>query len=251
MWEVLTGSLHGLNWVMVLVYIRVQACVLILPGLGEQSVPPRVRVAISLAITPLLSAGMTDLTIPQSQVEILRQVVIEMAIGLAGGGLLRLLAWSIDIATSAIAATASLSQIVGVPNAAAPHPLGNLMHLGGIALLMATGLPVLLVHLIADGLSLWPPGGHPQLDRLFEEAIPVIGRSFQLAMLLAAPFTLGGLLFQVLSGLINRVMPSLPVVFIGSPASILLALVAAAFLAPILVEIWAEAIFAFTLPEPG
>ena len=30
----------------------------------------------------------------------------------------------------------------------------------------------------------------------------------RLAMLLAAPFTLGGFLFQALSGVINRVMPA-------------------------------------------
>lgn len=44
-----------------------------------------------------------------------------------------------------------------------------------------------------------------------------------LAMLLAAPFILGGFLFQMLSRMISKVMPALPVVFITAPGAILLA----------------------------
>ena len=67
-------------------------------------------------------------------------------------------------------------------------------------------------------------------------------------MMLAAPFTLGGFLYQALSGVINRVMPALPVVFIGAPASILLALMGLVILAPLLVGIWANAVMGFMLP---
>ena len=67
-------------------------------------------------------------------------------------------------------------------------------------------------------------------------------------MLLAAPFTLGGFMFQALSGVINRVMPALPVIFIGSPAAIMLALAALAMLAPVLIALWADAILGHVLP---
>jgi flagellar biosynthetic protein FliR len=76
----------------------------------------------------------------------------------------------------------------------------------------------------------------------------MVSDSFWLAMMLAAPFTLGGFLFQALSGVINRVMPALPVVFIGAPASILLALAGLAILAPLLVSIWADLVLSFMLP---
>jgi flagellar biosynthetic protein FliR len=61
-------------------------------------------------------------------------------------------------------------------------------------------------------------------------------------MLLAAPFILGGFLFQLLSGMISKVMPALPVVFIAAPGAILLALVALALLVPSILSIWAEAV---------
>lgn len=249
MWDILTSITSDLNWVLVLVYARVQASMLSLPGIGDQSVPVRVKITVAVALTPLLASPFAPLPIPDTPIAIGAGIVVEMALGLASGALLRLLAGALGMATTAIAISASLSQIVGIQNEDAPHPLGRLINYGSIALLMALGFPVMLVELMFDGLALWPPGGFPDAYVFGPAAVDVISASFVLAMLLAAPFTLGGFLYQMLSGAINRVMPSLPVVFIGAPASILLALCAAVMLAPMLVEIWANAVLGFTLPR--
>ncbi|VDS08052.1 flagellar biosynthesis protein FliR [Paracoccus haematequi] len=248
MWDQLSQLLPGFGWTWVLVYLRVQALMLVLPGIGERVIPVRVRAAAAIAVTPML-AGLAPPALPPSDtLTTLGQAAGETLIGLAAGMGLRLLALSLDIATSAIAATASLSQLVGGQNEAAPHPIGNMIHLAGLAVLMVLGLPILLVQLMADSLALWPPGGWPDADGLAAEAIRLVARSFWIAMLLAAPFTLGGFMFQALSGVINRVMPALPVIFIGSPAAIMLALAALALLAPVLIGLWADAILGHVLP---
>lgn len=249
MWGQLQAIFPGLDWSLVLVYLRVQACVLILPGLGERVIPARVKVAVALALAPLLAAGVSLRVMPDGPGGILAEVVPEMLLGFTTGALLRLLAMAIDIATTAIAATASLSQMMGIQNEAAPHPIGNMLHLAGIALLMAMGLPMMLVELLADSLRLWPPAMLPPVETLVWGIVAVVRDSFLLAMMLAAPFTLGGFLYQALSGVINRVMPALPVVFIGAPASVFLALAGLAILAPMLVGIWADAVLSFMLPS--
>lgn len=248
MGEGLSQLLPGFGWSWVLVYLRVQAMVLALPALGERVLPIRVRAGAALAVTPLLAGLVPPAAMPGLPLAVLGQAAGETLIGLAAGMGLRLLALSLDIAASAIAATTSLSQLVGGQNEAAPHPIGNLLHLGGLAVLMALGLPVMLVQLMADSLALWPPGGLPDANGLAAEAIRMTARSFWIAMLLAAPFTLGGFMFQALSGVVNRVMPALPVIFIGSPAAILLALAALALLAPVLVGIWADTVLGHRLP---
>ena len=65
-----------------------------------------------------------------------------------------------------------------------------------------------------------------------------------LAMLLAAPFILGGFLFQVLSGMVSKVMPALPVMFIAAPGAILMALLALVLLTPSILWVWADAVLA-------
>ncbi|MFN4102650.1 MAG: flagellar biosynthetic protein FliR, partial [Pararhodobacter sp.] len=117
----------GLDWSLVLVYARVQACILILPGLGERVLPARLRVALALAITPLLADLVPGQSVPETPLQILTGLGAQMLLGFVTGGFLRLLALALDIATTAIAATASLSHIMGVQNDSAPHPIGNLM----------------------------------------------------------------------------------------------------------------------------
>ncbi|WP_330449163.1 flagellar biosynthetic protein FliR [Paracoccus marcusii] len=248
MWDQLQAIVPGLDWALVLVYVRVQACVVALPGLGERLISARVKVAIALALAPLLSGIAPGPQMPEQPLGMIAQVGVEMVLGFATGIMLRLLTIAIDIATTAIAATASLSQIMGIQNEMSPHPIGNMLHLAGMAVLMAMGLPVMIVELIADSLRLWPPADLPQVEGLVMAVVRMVTDSFWLAMMLAAPFTLGGFLYQALVGVINRVMPALPVVFIGAPASILLALMGLVILAPLLVGIWANAVMGFMLP---
>lgn len=238
-----------MTWILILVYVRVQACILALPGLGGQTISIRVKVALAMALTPLLAGPFPPASLPGSPLGIGAGIIMEMVLGFASGMFLRLLAGAIGIATTAMATSSSLSQLVGVQTEDAPHPLGRIFHYGGMAVLMALGFPVMVVELMFDGLNLWPPGGFPDVAGLGKEAVKIMSTSFVLAMMIAAPFTLGGFLYQALSGAINRVMPSLPVVFIGAPASILLALCAAALLAPLLIEVWANTVLDFTLPR--
>lgn len=249
MWDQALRMVPGLDWSLVLVYARVQACILILPGLGERILPARLRIALALAITPLLADLVPARSVPSAPLSILAGVGAEMVLGFVTGGLLRLLSLALAIGTTAIAATASLSQIMGIQNEASPHPVGNLMHLAGLAVLMVLGLPVMVVQLMADSFQLWPPAALPDAGFIATNAVRVVSDSFWLAMMLAAPFTLGGFLFQALSGVISRVMPALPVVFIGAPASILLALAGLAILAPLLISVWAGQVLGFMLPE--
>lgn len=248
--EQLLAAVPPLPWAMVLVYLRVQAFILVLPGLGERVLPARLKVGLAVVLTPLLTEPGAAMTMPDSTPALAGQVAVQMVLGLMAGLLLRLLALALDVATTAIAATASLSQIMGAQNEAAPHPIGNLLHLGGIALLMVMGYPVMVVQLIADSLQLWPPAALPDAEYFAVNSLRMVRDSFLLAMMLAAPFTIGGFLFQALSGVVNRVMPALPVIFIGAPASIMLALAALALLAPLLVAIWADRVLSFVLPVP-
>lgn len=239
------------NATLLLTYARLQGFILGLPAFGDRIVPVRVRVALAMALTPLFLELARPLVLPETPPQLAAMAALQLILGVATGLLVRLLAMALDIAASAIAASASLSQIVGGANEFSPHPIGNLMHLGGLAVLLALGFPALAIDLMIDSLALWPIGALPTAEGFLSQAVRVIADSFQLAMLMAAPFILGGFLYQALSGVINKVMPALPVVFVGAPGSILLALAGLAFLVPVLISVWADAVLAFTLRGPG
>ncbi|MDO5620001.1 MAG: flagellar biosynthetic protein FliR [Paracoccus sp. (in: a-proteobacteria)] len=244
----LAAAVPGLDMGLVLTYLRLQAFLLMLPGIGERMVPGRVKVAIAMSLAPLLSGISGPGPDTADAAGLLLPALTEIAVGLAAGTLVRIMAFAIDIGTSAIAASTSLAQIVGGANEASPHPVGNMLHLGGIAILFTLGLPVMMVQLLADSFVLWPLGAVPDIAAILPEIVSYVARSFGLAMTLAAPFILGGFLYQALSGVINKVMPQLPVLFIGAPGSILLALVALVVIAPLLVAVWADAVLSISLP---
>ena len=204
---------------LLLAYLRVQAAVLVFPVLSERVLSVRVRTAIAMMLAPV-------------------------ALSVSGST-----GWSQNIGLPDFGATASLSQLIGTGTEAAPHPIGVLMHMAGLALLMAMGLPILLLDLLGQSYGAFPAGQFAIEGDHGAGMVGLVSRSFVVAMALASPFILGGLLYQVLTGVVNRVMPSLPVVFIGAPAIIMLALVGLALLAPAVLSGWAQAVFDHAMPS--
>ena len=238
-----------LPWLMplLLVYARIQACLLAMPGLGERMIPIRVRVAAAMALTPLYAGAARPASLP-APLQLAGLVAAEIVAGLALGLMVRVVAMALDTASTALAQSASMSAMLGISEDMPPHPIGNLMHMAGMALLMALGLPVLVCRLLTDSFALKPAGLWPEIGQVWPAFLALVVQGFTLALLIASPFVLGGLLFQMLSGVVSRVMPAMPVVFVAAPAAIGLALVALALLTPALLAIWADAVLSIDLP---
>ena len=238
-----------LPWLMplLLVYARIQACLLAMPGLGERMIPVRIRVAAAMALTPLYAGAARPEPLP-APLQLAALVAAEIVAGLALGLMVRAFAMALDVASTVLAQSASMSAMLGISEDMPPHPIGNLMHMAGMALLMALGLPVLVCQLLTDSFVLKPAGLWPQIAQVWPAFLTLVVHGFTLALLIASPFVLGGLLFQMLSGVVSRVMPAMPVVFVAAPAAIGLALVALALLTPGLLAIWADAVLSVDLP---
>jgi flagellar biosynthetic protein FliR len=248
MWDVASLS-EMLMWHQVLVYLRLQSFLLMVPVIGERAIPMRVRVSVALALTPLMSEPLSIVGWPKMFHVIVIQAAGEIAIGLAIGMCLRLLALSLSMAASAIASAVSLTQMLGIQPDQTPHPIGNLLHLAGLAILFSLGLPVMLVQMLQDSLVLWPPTSLIQSATMVPHAINLVGLSFVTALLLAAPFTLGGFLFQGLIAVVSRVMPALPISFVSAPLLLLLALATMAIVAPAIIAQWSDAVLNYELPR--
>lgn len=227
-----------------LVYLRIQALLVAMPVIGTRYLSVRVKVSLAMALTPMFAGSHVVAAAPAM---LIVHAGGEMLTGLATGLLIRMVAASLDTAAAAMAQSASLSQLVGVADEHSPHPLGNMLNLAGLAVLMAMGLPLVLCQLLADSFSLHPPGHLPQIAAMWRSALAVVRDGFVLALMLASPLLLGGLLFQALSGVVARVMPALPVTFIAAPLAVLLALMALSVLAPVTLRLWADHVLALPI----
>ncbi len=225
----------------VLVFLRVGAMMALLPAFGEHSVPGRVRLVLTLAFTAVTAPAIWD-HLPTTPG--LTALLVEAAVGLMLGAGLRLLVMALQMAGTMIAQATSLAQIFG--GMGEPQPAaGHLLTAAGLALAVMAGLHVRVAELLILSYSVFPPGGLPVAADVARWGVAETGRAFALAFMLAAPFTIAALLYNLTLGFINRAMPALMVSFVGAPALSAGGLVLLALVAPILLSVWQEALNGF------
>jgi flagellar biosynthetic protein FliR len=208
-----------------LIFARLGGVVMLIPGLGEASVPVRVRLSLAfvmmLALFPVLSAGAP--AEPAEVAGLAGAVIKEALIGLMIGGILRLFMSSLAAAGEIVSlqTTLSFAQTAN-PIQAQPTPiLGTFLGLIGVVLVMTTDLHHLFIGAIVRSYSLFPFHRAVPVRDAVALAIQTTGRSFALGVQLAAPVMVFALIFNIATGLVGRVMPQLQVFFVATPLMLL------------------------------
>jgi flagellar biosynthetic protein FliR len=98
--------------------------------------------------------------------------------------------------------------------------IGNFLTMLGITLILASDLHHLAIAAIHESYRVLPPGGIPELTDIMALAVRAAAQGFALAVQIAAPFIVFGLLFNLGLGVLARMMPQLQVFFLAVPASI-------------------------------
>jgi flagellar biosynthesis protein FliR len=211
----------GQFWIGFAVFLRVGAMMALLPAFGEQAVPARVKIAITLAATALVAPALSPTIgpMPQSAAVLGRVLLAEVTTGLLFGLLLRLSIMALATAGALIAQGLSLAQMFGGGPAAEPLPVFSHLLVGaGLALAAALGLHVQAVGYILGSYGPVPFAFGLGAEAALTEFLHGIVASFGSALGLAAPFLIATLVYNLAIGAINRAMPQLMVTFIGAPA---------------------------------
>lgn len=236
-------------WVAVLVFVRVGAVVALLPGIGEQSVPARVKIGLVLAFTAVVAPAVADGPLLNVATPGFAALGAEVVAGLILGIGLRMFVVVLQIAASIIAQATTLSQLFA---GAAPEPqpaIGNLFIIAGLALATAAGLHVRAAELMILSYDLLPTGTLPSPAGVADWGLGLISSTFGLAFSLAAPFVIASMIYNLALGAINRAMPQLMVSMVGAPALTLGALAMLVVATPLLLSVWLAA-FSAHLAQP-
>lgn len=223
-----------------LVFTRVGGVMALLPGFGEQMIPARVRLGVTVAFTlivwPMLAPDLmrTDPARP-----FLAMLIIEATIGLMLGLAIRLMVIALQLAGVIAAQSTSLSQMFGTGLTPEPMPaIGNILMLSGVTLALAMGLHVKIAVTMARSYEVLPMGLPLPAEDLARWGTAHVAQAFALGFSLAAPFVIAAFAYNLVLGVINRAMPQLMVSFIGAPAitagGILLLMLAS----PVILHFW-------------
>ncbi len=215
-------------WAAGLVFVRVGAILMLLPGIGEAAVPPRIRLAlafvVALALTPVVSSTLPPLPFTVGQMA--AWVIREALIGLTIGSLIRLLIASLSVAGEIVSlqTTLSLSQTTNPLQAQPGSSIASFLTLLAIVLVFATNTHHLFIGAISESYRLFEPTEPVPLNDAAVLAARTIGQAFGLGVQLAAPVIVFSLVFNAATGLVGRVMPQFQVFFVATPLGVLLGL---------------------------
>jgi len=211
-----------------LVFARLGAIILLIPGLGETYIPARVRLSFGLALALMMFPvlGPAAPALPVTTGAMVGEVLREVFIGLMIGAILRMFMLSLSTAGELVSlgTTLSFAQTAN-PMQAQPTPtLATFLGLMGVVLIMATDLHHMFLAAMVRSYSLFPFGREAPVGDAGQLAIQTLGRAFALGLQLAAPVLVFSLVFNVAVGLVGRVMPQFQVFFVATPLIVLLGL---------------------------
>ena len=208
-----------------LVFARVGAMVMLLPGLGESNIPVRIKIAIALLLTliivPLHRANyhvnMDALS------ALLVMFVYEILIGIVLGATARVALAALQVAGAVIAQQLGLGFVTSVDPTQGQQGvvIGNFLTMLGITMLFATDSHHLVIAALNDSYSIFSPGEVMPSGDVAALATRAFAAAFKIGMQLSAPFLVFGLVFNIGLGVLARLMPQMQVYFVGVPLSIL------------------------------
>ena len=221
--ELLTGDVFALA----LVFARLGAAVMLLPGFGENFVSPRIRLLIALAltvvVTPVVSSYLPPM--PTGLLAAFILVAGEVLIGLFLGAMVRMLISALHIAGVIIGCQTSLANATffDPSNSQQGAIFAAFLNIIGTFLIFVTDLHHLMLMAIADSYTLFRPGAPLPLGDFSHVVVRVLAESFVLGLQLSAPFIVIAIIFYTGLGLLARLMPQIQVFFIAIPLQIILA----------------------------
>jgi flagellar biosynthetic protein FliR len=213
----------------ILMFARIGTMLMLLPGLGEMSVPVRVRLTIALILTlvlfPLHRAEYgIDLRAPGPVIIALGQ---ELIVGLVLGMTARLTISALQVAGSVIAQQLGLGFVTAVDPTQGQQGLilGNFLALLGVTLIFATDLHHMVIAALHDSYRLFRPGEVPAVGDVSSLVTKTVASAFRVGIQLSGPFLVFGLVFNVALGVLSRLMPQMQVYFVATPLSIIVGFV--------------------------
>ncbi len=209
-----------------LTFARVGTMIMMLPGIGEMTVPARVRLTMALVLTAIvLPAHQKAYTVDLNTIgPVLLILVQEIIVGAVLGLTARLAISSLQVAGFVVAQQLGLGFVTAIDPTQNQQGLlvGNFLTVLGLTLIFATDLHHLVLAALHDSYTIFQPGELPLVGDVAQHITKVIATSFKIGIQLSAPFLVFGLLFNVGLGVLSRLMPQMQVFFIGLPLTIIL-----------------------------
>ncbi len=210
----------------ILIFMRVGAIFMLMPGFSASYINTQVRLILSLAVTlilqPLLYAELP--TEPQDFATFFGYVLAEITTGIFLGMVMQILFFALNFAGSIA------SQAIGFSNAQIFDPafqtqtmlIETFLSIIAVTFIFITDIHHLMIQAIVDSYQLFIPGKVLPWGDMAQHITQTIDKSFSFGFKLGSPFIAFTIIFYSGMGLVSRLMPQLNIFFLSLPLQIYL-----------------------------
>lgn len=205
-----------------LVFARVGACLLIMPGISSPRIPVQIRLFLALACSLMVVPLVLTQVAPAAKVAplmLMRIIIVEILVGGLIGILARMYFWALQFMANAIAMTVGYS---GAPGGAieAEEPqaaIASFVTLSALCLFFITDLHLEVFRALLSSYAAIPVDGMFQPATAMVNLTDTLSKAFMSTVRIAAPFIVFAIVVNIAVGLINKLTPAIPVYFISLP----------------------------------
>ena len=204
-----------------LIFSRIAAAFAVIPCFGERIIPERVKLLIAALLALAIYKTIGVYTVPVQVGDIVLALISEILIGFSIGVVGRMLLSSIAYVGSIVSHTMMFNNSISSAAGADPMPtIGTFLNLAAVTFLFSTDMHIMTIISIKNSYQLFPFGQMPNISILTDNVTDAFIAGFKVGVGMCVPFLLMGLVINTALGAVNRVMPNLPVFFVGTPALI-------------------------------
>lgn len=211
-----------------LVFCRIGAALMVVPGFGEVYVLPRLRLLLALILSALLAPILAP-ALPAERLaagDLAGLVIAEVTIGLLIGAVTRMAMVALHLGGSIVASQSGLASATFFdPHDGSQGSIGsNFLTVTALALLFAADAHHALLRALVESYGVFTVGVPPVPSDGAEVLSRVLGEATSVALRIAGPVVLVGLGLSVALGALNRMVPAFQMLFVATPAQLLLSM---------------------------
>ncbi|MCW6507344.1 flagellar biosynthetic protein FliR [Lichenifustis flavocetrariae] len=227
----MTGPASDVVLVAFVIFCRVGACLLLMPGYSSARIPVQVRlfVAVSLALTlaPLSFDELRPSVAGAAPLSLLKTMGSELLIGITIGLMGRFFFIALDTIGMAVAMWIGITSNLGAPiNEDEPMPaISTLISLSATLLIFVTDQHLEVLRAITSSYGSLPVSEGFSTQFAMVQLGNKAALAFNLALRLGSPFLILSLALNFAIGLANRLVPAVQIFFLASPIVLMVGLI--------------------------
>lgn len=218
--EIIAQDAYGF----LLVFTRIGAIFMFIPALGSSAVPARFRLTMGLVISFITYLIIQDRLppMPTEYIALGISSVVEVTKGLLIAMVARFILSALHIAGTIIGFQGGLAAAQQFdPNQGQQGAtLSAFFSFLGVIVIFVWDLHHIMIEAIIYSYTLFPANAAIVWGDFAEVIVNTLAGAFQLGVQLAAPFMVYALVYNISLGLVARLMPQLPVFFVGMPINL-------------------------------